>query len=264
MSADKAKGKCEGCGNSPRILTKIESGQQVCRTCLREIRGPRIDYVSPDAVESLRKKGFDVPDRVTREEYHRLSDQYLRDCYIKELRAAGKAVGNDTPLAELERLRRIVRLQQRRVEIPDSATVGEIELQESLRTYSNKVVGVSKKNRDGTSRQEIISRCRQWERLCFRPEPENPVDPNAIAVCRSNGEQIGYLNADLAEIVSECIGRGWRYYPFIKMILDDGDRFHDRGVVMLVIAAMSHVPQETLRQYASDAVRTAQQQRPEG
>ena len=33
------KGTCEGCGNSPRVLTKIESGQCVCRTCLREIRG---------------------------------------------------------------------------------------------------------------------------------------------------------------------------------------------------------------------------------
>jgi hypothetical protein len=32
------KGTCDGCGNSPRVLTKIESDQRVCRTCLREIR----------------------------------------------------------------------------------------------------------------------------------------------------------------------------------------------------------------------------------
>jgi len=30
---------CDGCGNSFRVLTKLESGQYVCRTCLREIRG---------------------------------------------------------------------------------------------------------------------------------------------------------------------------------------------------------------------------------
>ena len=30
---------CDGCGNWPRVLKKIESGQYVCRTCLREIRG---------------------------------------------------------------------------------------------------------------------------------------------------------------------------------------------------------------------------------
>jgi hypothetical protein len=33
------KGTCDGCGNWPRILTKIESGQYICRTCLREIHG---------------------------------------------------------------------------------------------------------------------------------------------------------------------------------------------------------------------------------
>ena len=33
------KGKCEACGKSPRVLTRIESGQTVCRTCLRAIRG---------------------------------------------------------------------------------------------------------------------------------------------------------------------------------------------------------------------------------
>jgi hypothetical protein len=32
------KGTCDGCGNYPRILTTIESGQKVCRTCLKEIR----------------------------------------------------------------------------------------------------------------------------------------------------------------------------------------------------------------------------------
>ena len=35
----KEKGICEGCGNSPRVLSRIESGQMVCQTCLREIRG---------------------------------------------------------------------------------------------------------------------------------------------------------------------------------------------------------------------------------
>ena len=33
------RGVCDGCGNWPRALTRIESGQYVCRPCLREIRG---------------------------------------------------------------------------------------------------------------------------------------------------------------------------------------------------------------------------------
>jgi ribosomal protein S14 len=32
------KGTCEGCGNTSRVLSQVESGQWVCRTCLREIR----------------------------------------------------------------------------------------------------------------------------------------------------------------------------------------------------------------------------------
>ena len=32
-------GTCQGCGNAPRVLTEIKSGQCVCQTCLREIRG---------------------------------------------------------------------------------------------------------------------------------------------------------------------------------------------------------------------------------
>lgn len=34
----KPEGACDGCGNSSRKLTQIESGQWVCVTCLREIQ----------------------------------------------------------------------------------------------------------------------------------------------------------------------------------------------------------------------------------
>lgn len=34
----KIKATCDGCGNPRRVLAKIESGQWVCRTCVREIR----------------------------------------------------------------------------------------------------------------------------------------------------------------------------------------------------------------------------------
>ena len=88
MGKHRPKGICEGCGNSPRALTQIESGEWVCQTCLREIRGPRQDFVCPEAVASLRRKGFDVPDKVTREEYNRLSDSYTRSWQLKEVRAA--------------------------------------------------------------------------------------------------------------------------------------------------------------------------------
>jgi hypothetical protein len=61
------------------------------------------------------------------------------------------------------------------------------------RVVSTKVVGVTFENR-----QEVISMLRMGDRVWLDMEPDNPYDPNAISVCRSNGEQIGYLNRHLA------------------------------------------------------------------
>ena len=54
--------------------------------------------------------------------------------------------------------------------------------------FFSKVAGVSYRNEDGSSRQSIIRRCHIGERLLLKPEPDNPVDPNAVRVLRQNGE----------------------------------------------------------------------------
>jgi hypothetical protein len=59
--------------------------------------------------------------------------------------------------------------------------------------FFTKVVGVSYENKDGTSRQSIIERCRPGEILRLVREPDNPHDTNAVKVLRQNGEQLGYL-----------------------------------------------------------------------
>jgi hypothetical protein len=187
---------------------------------------------------------------VTREEYRRLADEHLRTWQTKELRDSGKSIADDTSLEDLGRLWRIVRLQKKGADIPDSASLAEVERLESLRNYFTKVVGVSRVNRDGTSRQEIIARCRQWEEVRFVPEVDNPVDANAIAVVRANGEQIGYLRQNLAEVVADCMKDGWRYFPIIKAILSDGVASHDLGVVLLVIGAASALPMNVVEEYA--------------
>jgi hypothetical protein len=61
------------------------------------------------------------------------------------------------------------------------------------RALSTKVVGVTFDNR-----QEVIAKLHQGDRVWLDMEPDNPFDANAISVCRSNGEQIGYLNRHLA------------------------------------------------------------------
>ena len=61
------------------------------------------------------------------------------------------------------------------------------------RVITTKVVGVSFENR-----QEIVAKLQMGDRVWLEMEPSNPYDANAIAVSRSNGEQIGYLNRHLA------------------------------------------------------------------
>jgi len=61
------------------------------------------------------------------------------------------------------------------------------------RIISTRVVGVSFDNR-----QEVIARLQEGDRIWLEREPENFYDSNAVRVCRSNGQQIGYLNRQLA------------------------------------------------------------------
>ncbi|MEP1033048.1 HIRAN domain-containing protein [Ekhidna sp.] len=72
----------------------------------------------------------------------------------------------------------------------------------SVFVYDTKVVGVSKDNQDGSSRQEIIKQeVREDDKLSLEAEPDNPYDANAIKVLSKEGNQIGYLNKEMAETI---------------------------------------------------------------
>ncbi len=76
----------------------------------------------------------------------------------------------------------------------------------SVFVYETKVVGVSKDNADGSSRQEIIRReVEEEDKLSMQAEPENPFDPNAVKVLSKNGNQIGYLNKEMAETIKPAL-----------------------------------------------------------
>lgn len=62
-----------------------------------------------------------------------------------------------------------------------------------LKDYYLKIVGVTHSNEDGTSRQQVIKRCKPRERLLLFPDPDNQFDNNAIKVCRLNGQQVGFI-----------------------------------------------------------------------
>ena len=65
------------------------------------------------------------------------------------------------------------------------------------RDFHTKVVGVSFNNANGTSRQDAIKACRSGESVLLRPSPSKEF-PDAIGVFSSKGQQLGFLNAELA------------------------------------------------------------------
>jgi hypothetical protein len=69
----------------------------------------------------------------------------------------------------------------------------------SVFVHDTKVVGVSKENSDGISRQDIIKKeVEEGDSLILALEPENEWDKNAIKVLSKLGNQIGYLNREMA------------------------------------------------------------------
>lgn len=76
----------------------------------------------------------------------------------------------------------------------------------SVFVYDSKVVGVSKVNDDGSSRQEIIKReVLEEDHLMLKGEPDNAYDSNAVMVLSKFGNQIGYLKKELAEKVKPAL-----------------------------------------------------------
>lgn len=67
-----------------------------------------------------------------------------------------------------------------------------------LNDFHTKVVGVTFKNDNGTDRQTIIKNCKVGDDVVFRPAPSAKF-PHAVAIFNSRGEQLGYVNDDLAK-----------------------------------------------------------------
>jgi len=75
----KIKGKCEVCGKEPRLLTELNSGQKICRTCLREIRPQRPKHLATfKQIDDLRELGIDVSDDATKEDVKRLKQEWKK------------------------------------------------------------------------------------------------------------------------------------------------------------------------------------------
>jgi hypothetical protein len=127
--------------------------------------------------------------------------------------------------------------------------------QDGIRHFFTKVVGVTHRNRDGSNRQEIIKRCEPDERLLLEHEEDNPKDPNAVRVCRRNGEQLGYLASDLVKRIVNEMERGCRHVAYITDLTGGESDKPTRGVNLLIVVAEPGVTSKEIQDYA-DGVET--------
>lgn len=84
------------------------------------------------------------------------------------------------------------------------------------------VAGVRYKNDDTqVERQSIIRKCKIGEKLMLIPDELNKFDRDAIKVVRLNGEQIGFLNTDLALEIKARLQQRLRVDVSIKSITEE-------------------------------------------
>jgi hypothetical protein len=106
---------------------------------------------------------------------------------------------------------------------------------QEVRHFFTKVLGVTHANDDGSSRQKVIQRLVPPEKLELIHDDENPFDPNAVKVCRANGDQVGWLAADLAEEVMSRSAEGCRYAAFATEVTGGGELRLGVNVMMVVV-----------------------------
>jgi hypothetical protein len=63
------------------------------------------------------------------------------------------------------------------------------------REFTVNVAGITKRNKDGTSREEIALTCHYGQRVLLVREPDNRYDPNAVMILTEDGRQLGYVDA---------------------------------------------------------------------
>ena len=98
----------------------------------------------------------------------------------------------------------------------------------AVKRFFTKVAGVTHKNADGTSRQEIIEDCFDGERLVLEREPNNLHDPNAVLVrTEGPGDAIGYLSADTVQGrsgIAALMDRGIRVQARVKEVTGESPK----------------------------------------
>ncbi len=82
--------------------------------------------------------------------------------------------------------------------------------------FNARIVGASSPNADGSRRPTIIEKCEPMEVLRLELDPNHPADPNAIAVKRVDGAQLGYLEPGVASELHRDAGESVSWSAIFK------------------------------------------------
>jgi hypothetical protein len=77
------------------------------------------------------------------------------------------------------------------------------------------VAGVTFSNRDGSSRQVALCRCKPLDRIVLNWERDNPASRTAVAVYLENGSQLGYLESRLGKETCKRLSKGECWIGFL-------------------------------------------------
>ncbi|WP_263366882.1 HIRAN domain-containing protein [Edaphobacter bradus] len=104
------------------------------------------------------------------------------------------------------------------------------------KSFHTKIAGVSHKNEDGTRRRRILEDCKVGDMLTLIHEPDNPYDPNALAICTDDGCQLGYIERRLAgEIVRDVRRHGPRWVIMLSHFNHHPETFQIVGATLYVL-----------------------------
>ncbi len=100
---------------------------------------------------------------------------------------------------------------------------------EKAEEFYSKVAGVTHKQ-GGVDPQRLLQRCRSGQELRLVRDPENQYDKNAIKVCLPTGEQLGWIDKDVAaRDLAKEIDRGDRIKVVVSQVTGGTRSKPDRG-----------------------------------
>jgi len=102
-----------------------------------------------------------------------------------------------------------------------------------MSVYKEKVVGITKRNSDGTYRQIIASKLQEGDPLHLARNPQNPYDKNAIEVFTAKYEQIGFIAAERAEELAPQMDKGYRVEAKVERVMG-GESEANYGVLVSI------------------------------